>query len=176
MNKYSDKFVRLELEDQVVKVAKLTPLTTSLETFKLTKLLLPSFGAITDSLWSQDRSLVMVTAFNLLSSNATESHFNEIQELLLGSVLDSEGEPLATPAKINAYLENSDLNVYDLLIKLFEIHFWTAIERSQLFHAHKSKIISFGEVLKSMTASVEDETTQEGDSEEGEVPVDEPQT
>ena len=118
--KYSNKLIKKEYDNQILKAQRLTPITASVETMKLVKTLLPSFGSLGDAMFSKDRSLAFATCLNIFANNATIEHFETLQQLLLGSILNNNDEPLDSVANINQWLEAHDsISNYDLMIWLF---------------------------------------------------------
>lgn len=134
MTKYSQKVINTQLNDTIIKAAKLSPLTQQLETFKLVKVLAPFSGSVLDGFISKDRSLVCASAMTLLASNATEEHFEALQVILLGSILGNDNEPLTTVENINAWLEShADVSSYDLLLWLGTENFYTPLTKATAF-------------------------------------------
>jgi hypothetical protein len=158
---YSDKYTKIELNETIIKVARLSPLTVSKETFKLIRVLTPSLGSLGDAALSQDRSLVLASAFSMLSQNTTEEHFEHLQQVLLGSILDNDNEPLEDVGAINSWLEShQDLNLYDLLFELFTLHLWQPISRSTVITSQKATLQRIKGVFTGMFPAPEDATVE----------------
>ncbi|MEF1284390.1 hypothetical protein QTN94_10535 [Vibrio sp. M250220] len=87
--------------------------------------------------------------------NSTDELFEEVQLSLLGALIDSEGEPLTTPEKINTYLENSSVDSLDLLVWQFEEQLASPILNSKVFKGAMSHLEQFKGMFKAMLPDVE---------------------
>ncbi|ABQ19447.1 phage tail assembly chaperone [Vibrio cholerae] len=122
--KYSDTIINktftTDKGDKIVKAVTLHAIKQGMLQFKLARVLAPAMGGVVDGMASKDRTLMYSTVFNLIAAKATEELFEELQTLLLGSILDSSGEPLETVERINTYFANTSIHQFDLLVWLFE--------------------------------------------------------
>lgn len=117
---YSDKIIKTEINDTIVRAAKLSPIKQGALQFKVARLLAPSVGSVFDAFQSKDRSLAYATTLNLVAQKATDSLFDELQQTLLGSLLNSENDPVESVDGINTYLTTTGLNQFDLMVWLFQ--------------------------------------------------------
>lgn len=155
MPDYSDKIIKKEFSDTLIKACRLSPIKSSVETVKLVKCILPSLGSLTDAALSADRSLAFATCLNLFAQNATVDHFESLQVLLLGSILDSNDEPLSSVEKINAWLEShEDISQYDLLVWLFSQNLLQPLIQSDVFKQNAGKLETVKNMFSGMFAEL----------------------
>jgi hypothetical protein len=150
MTIYSNKILKKEFNDTIIKAAKIKPIKQQQLTFKVIRCITPSLGGLVDGVLSKDRSLVMASAFNMLAQNANDALFEELQTTLLGALLDDDDEPLTTPDKINKYLENIGVDDLDLLVWMFEEQLASPIMQSGVFKAAMSHVEQFKQAFNTM--------------------------
>ncbi|PNH81341.1 hypothetical protein [Vibrio diazotrophicus] len=141
MNPYSNKITQKTFDNEIIKAVKLSPITSSIETIKLIKAIAPSLGSALDGVMSQDRTLMFSSMLNILSMNLNSDELDRLQILLLGSLLNSEDQPLTTAQNINSYLEaHPNLNTYDLLCWRFETELLKPLLDSDLVKSNLDKL------------------------------------
>ena len=160
---YSNKIIKKEFNDTIIKAAKIKPIKQQQLTFKVIRCITPSLGGLVDGVLSKDRSLVMASAFNMLAQNANDSLFEELQTTLLGALLDSDDEPLTTPDKINKYLESTDVDDLDLLVWMFEEQLATPVMNSGVFKVAMSHMGQFKQAFNAMLPTTDKEGSEESE-------------
>ncbi|OOF24022.1 hypothetical protein BZJ19_11630 [Salinivibrio proteolyticus] len=138
---YNDNVLaNTEIDGTIVKIVGIQPIKKSLLMYKLSKAVLPSLGSLGDGMMSNDRSVMLASCFNILARNCNAELFDELQVTLLGSILGSDSNPLATPERINDYLESKQLNIFDLLVWVFGEQIASEITSSNLFKDNIDKL------------------------------------
>lgn len=168
---YTNKTNKTTIQDTIITTANISPLKKSLTMFQLSKVLLPSLGMLTDGLlMMKDKSMIFSSALNMIASNSTLDEFENLQVLLLGSIVEND-EPLTSVENINSWMErNSEINQYDLLMFLLKTHLLQDILESDLFKKNIDKLKAFrtmfADVLPELSEAPSEEVSKEALPEE----------
>ncbi|WP_021024323.1 hypothetical protein [Salinivibrio costicola] len=170
---YNDKVLaNTEIDGCIIKIVGIQPIKKSLLMYKLSKAVLPSLGSLGDGMMSNDRSVMLASCFNILARNSSAELFDELQVTLLGSILGSDSNPLATPERINDYLEAKQLNLFDLLVWVFGEQLWSEVVNSKLFKDNIDKLTALKDQMGDLFVMPSDDKEEQQQAAE-EQPADE---
>ncbi|HAS6212352.1 TPA: phage tail assembly chaperone [Vibrio vulnificus] len=159
MSIYSNKIIKREFNDTIIKAHKLNPLDQQRIVFKCIRAITPSLGSLADSVLSVDRSLVCASAFSMLSQNCSDELFEELQTKLLGAI-SVDGEPLTTPLAVNSFLETCGVDAVDLLAWQFEEQLLLPLTQSTVFKAASKHLEAVKSVVMGMFTQPEETPTE----------------
>lgn len=159
MSIFSNKIIKREFNDIIIKAHKLKPLDQQMLVFKCIKAVTPSLGSLADGVFSVDRSLICASAFSMLAQNCSDELFEELQTKLLGAI-SVDDEPLSTPLAVNNYLETCGVDSVDLLAWQFEEQLMKPLIQSTVFKAASSRLEQVKSIVVGMFTQTE-ETQQE---------------
>lgn len=132
----SNKKTKIEIsEDKTITIKHLDPIQSNKLVIKLLSACLPSVGALCDGVFSDDRSLTLSTAGQLMVNNLTADEIEQTMLTILGGIIDLEGETIGNDAKaINTFFSyNNDVEMLDIFSQVFEESIVTKLVNSSLF-------------------------------------------
>ena len=122
------KLHKFEMNGQLLTATSLKPTIQSLEIFKLSKIILAASGNYLDK--GINGELAFTSLFSIVAHNSSSEHYDHLQHLLLNTLVDSELNPITN---IDTFLEDKNINVLDLVFKLFTLQLSTPLLNSALF-------------------------------------------
>lgn len=126
------KLIKKEFNDVVLQASKLKQTTVNIELFKLSKILVPCVGILSDQ---KDNPDLYTILFSVVSQKSSVEHFESLQTLLLTTLLNDELEPLSD---IDSYLEDKGINALDVFMWLFEAQLIKGLQTTQTFKVLQS--------------------------------------
>ena len=130
------KLIKKEFNNNVLTAQRLKGKRVNLEMFKLSKILLPVASVFISQKNSPD---LYTIAFSVLSQKCSPVHFEELQDLLLSTLLDDSLEPIHD---VDTYLDDKGIQSLDVV-------YW-------LFCSQLLSTLTETEVYKSLSVHIED--------------------
>lgn len=110
------KLIKKEFDGVVLQASKLRQSTINIELFKLSKILVPCVGILSDQKDSPDLYTIL---FSVVSQKASVEHFESLQDLLLSTLVNDDLEHIQD---VDQYLEDKGINSLDVFMWLFQAH------------------------------------------------------
>ncbi|WP_110957835.1 hypothetical protein [Vibrio casei] len=126
------KLIKKEFDDVVLQASKLKQSTVNIELFKLSKILVPCVGILSDQKDSPDLYTIL---FSIVAQKSSVEHFESLQTLLLSTLVNDDLEHIQD---IDQYLEDKGINSLDVFMWLFQAQLIQPLQSTQTFKVLQS--------------------------------------
>lgn len=126
------KLIKKEFDGVVLQASKLRQSTINIELFKLSKILVPCVGILSDQKDSPDLYTIL---FSVVSQKASVEHFESLQDLLLSTLVNDDLEHIQD---VDQYLEDKGINSLDVFMWLFQAQLIQPLQTTTTFKVLQS--------------------------------------
>lgn len=121
------KLIKKEFSGHILQASKLKSTQVNIELFKLSKILVPCVGILSDQKGSPDLYTIL---FSIVAQKSSVEHFESLQTLLLSSLLNDDLEHVAD---VDQYLEGKGINSLDVFMWLFQAQLIESLQASSTY-------------------------------------------
>lgn len=126
------KLIKKEFNNNVLTAQRLKGTKVNLELFKLSKILVPCVGILSDQKGSPDLYTIL---FSIVAQKSSVEHFESLQTLLLSTLVNDDLEHVSD---VDQYLEDKGINSLDVFMWLFQAQLIQPLQTTQTFKVLQS--------------------------------------